>query len=89
MCCTSVDLQNNCLSHCQLEVSRIYVTKKSFCCTVIKIALTFTSLQSSSNGTWVLGVNSTIKWPKRDNFIYTIGGSNLTGLVANQTYSIA
>ena len=46
-------------------------------------------LQVSSNGTWGLGVNSTIKWPKLPNFIYTIGGSNLTGLVANHTYSIA
>lgn len=46
-------------------------------------------LNASSNGTWVLGVNNTIKWPKLSNFIYTIGGSNLTGLVANHTYSIA
>ncbi len=46
-------------------------------------------MQQTSNGTWALGVNTTIKWPKRDNFIYTIGGSNLTGLVANHSYSIA
>lgn len=45
-------------------------------------------VQSSSNGTWALGVNNTVKWPQKSNFILTTGGSNVAGLIANTTYSI-